>query len=278
VIIFLHLPRTAGSTLARIIERRYPQDGVLHLNESDFGEELAGIPPDQKNRLRVVMGHFYFGAHSFLDQPAHYITLIRDPVERTISHYYYARRSPSHHFHDTARQLSLLEFVHHCAQESSAAGIALGFCSDNDQTRQLAGKCGIPKARTSAEELLRIAKRNLTEHFAVVGVTEKFDRSLLLMKRCLGWGRPFYVSDNVNPDRARRDSLNQDTLETIRAYNELDLELYRYAEGRLENDIRSQGPEFATELQRFKRLNGTYGTLHRLASAARRGKAEQTSG
>src|SRR5437667_105406 len=81
-------------------------------------------------------------------------------------------------------------------QESSAAGIALGFCSDNDQTRQLAGKCGIPKARTSAEEMLRIAKRNLTEHFTVVGVTEKFDRSLLLMKRCLGWGRPFYVSDN----------------------------------------------------------------------------------
>ena len=276
VTIFLHVPRTAGSTLARIIERRYPRDGILHLYESDFGEELMSISPELRDRLRVVMGHFYFGAHNFLDRRARYITLIRDPVERTISHYHYARRSPLHHFHDAARELELGEFVDHCARESRATGIALGFCSDNDQTRQLAGKGGIPKLRTNAQEMLMTAKRNLAEHFAVVGVTEKFDRSLLLMKRRLGWGRTLYVSRNVNPDRAARKPIDQETLEVIRAVNQLDLELYRYAESRLENEVRSQGAAFAAELRRFKRLNGMYGRLHRHASALRLGENGET--
>jgi hypothetical protein len=67
-----------------------------------------------------------------------------------------------------------------------AAGVSLGFCSDNDQTRQLAGEREIPSARTTSEEILRIAKRNLTQHFAVAGVTEQFDRSLILMKQQFG--------------------------------------------------------------------------------------------
>jgi len=271
MLIFLHLPKTAGSTLRGTIERQYNSSSILHLYESDFGEELAAIPPSQMDRLRVVIGHFYFGAHTFLSKPSAYITLLRDPIERIVSHYYYARRAPSHYFYDSARKLSLKEFVEYCSRMSNKSGTALGYCSDNDQTRQLAGQCGVPSFGTSSDEMLNIAKRNLAEHFAVVGITEEFDRSLILITRILGWRHPFYTRQNVTRRHPRKDELPQETLDVIQAYNELDLELYCYAEKLFQKQIRAQGPSFENQLQRFKKLNATYGRLHLLLSAARMG-------
>jgi Sulfotransferase family len=269
-LIFLHVPKTAGSTFRHIIERQYCSGSIQHLYESDFGEELAAIPPSQMEGLRVVMGHFYFGAHTFLSGPSTYITFLRDPIDRVISHYYYAQRAPSHYFYHSARKLNLKEFVQYCSRMSKESGAALGYCSDNDQTRQLAGQCGIPSFETSSDEMLNIAKRHLAEHFAVVGITEEFDRSLMLISRLLGWRHPFYTKQNVTHRHPRKDELPRETLRVIEAYNELDRELYRYAERRLREQICDQDPSFENQLRRFKKLNGVYSGLHVLLSVGRK--------
>jgi hypothetical protein len=256
LIIFVHLPKTAGSTLVRIIERQYPASSILRLYESDFGDELAGIPSSQMDRLRVVLGHFYFGVHAFSSRPVRYITFLRDPIERIISHYYYVRQSPTHYFYDSAQKMSMAKFVE--------------YCSDNDQTRQLAGRCGVPSLGTSSDELLNVAKSNLTKYFPVVGITEEFDRSLILMKRVLEWNYPVYTSQNVTRDRPRKNDIPQDALDVIRKHNELDQELYRYAQKVLQKEIDAQGPTFDNELRRFRKLNSAYGKLDGLLSSVRR--------
>jgi Sulfotransferase family len=257
LIIFLHLPKTAGSTLRGIIGRQYGSRSILPLYESSFGEELAAIAPNQMDRLRVVMGHFYFGAHISLSKPSTYITVLRDPIDRVISRYYFARRSPKDELYAAVREMSLKEFAETCV--------------DNDQTRLLAGKYdGSSFGTSSDDEMLNIAKRNLAKYFAVVGITEEFDRSLILMKRILGWRNPFYIRRNVTRGRPRKDEFPQETLHVIQANNELDLELYRYAKKLFQEQIRSQSPSFENELQRFKKLNGAYGGLHVLLSAGRK--------
>ena len=75
LVVFQHLPKTAGSTLRGIIHRQYGSSRILPLYASSFGEELAAIPPSQMDRLGAVMGHFYFGAHTFLSKPYIYITI-----------------------------------------------------------------------------------------------------------------------------------------------------------------------------------------------------------
>jgi hypothetical protein len=256
LIIFLHVPKTAGSTLRHIIEREHDPTRLLHLYDSDFAEELAAIPQTRMARLRVVMGHFYFGAHTFLSQPSAYITFLRDPIDRVISEYYFVRRSPAHHFHDSARRISLEEFVK--------------YCSDNNQTRQLAGRCGVPSLGTDSSEMLNTAKKNLAEYFSVVGVTEEFDSSLILISRLMGWRHPFYVRKNVTRHHPGKEQLRPETLRVVQAYNELDLELHSYARKLLHEQIRQCGPSFERELRWFKTMNPVYGRLYLAGRGVRR--------
>lgn len=263
LIIFLHLPKTAGSTLARIIQGQYAASSIISLYDSMLGEELASIPQSQLNHLRVVMGHLYFGVHNFLSGPSAYITMLRDPVDRVISHYYFVRQDPSHYLYDSAHKLSLQEYVVSCNRQEP----------NNDQTRLLAGKRDASSFGTCSDEMLDIAERNLAEHFAVVGITEEFDRSLILMKRNLGWRSPFYINQNVSRHRPRKEGISLETLRVVQAYNELDIELYRFAKELFQEQIHSQGPSFAKELDRFKKLNSFYARFLPLISVVKSGTA-----
>jgi Sulfotransferase family len=202
LIIFLHLPKAAGSTLAHIIQRQYDSTSILPLYESMLGEELAAIPQSQMDRLRIVTGHLYFGVHTFSSRPCTYITMLREPIDRVISHYYFVRHDPSNYLYDLARTMSLKEFVESRGRQEP----------NNDQTRLLAGPCDMASFGICTDEMLDIAKRNLAQHCAVIGITEEFDRSLLLMKQILGWRTPFYIKQNISRHRLRKESIPLETL------------------------------------------------------------------
>jgi hypothetical protein len=265
VVLFLHLPRTAGTTLVRVIERQYPPHAVLALYDCSVGEEIGRIPPDRLDRLRAIVGHFPFGAHRFLARSSTYVTVLRDPIDRVISHYCFVRGDPTHYLHATARQMSLSEYVVSCDLAEP----------NNDQTRLLCGEYegSVPARCTDA--MLPAAKSNLREHFAAVGLTEDYDRSLILMKRLLGWSYPFYVRQNVTPQRLRREHLPDDTLRVLQAYNRLDMELYRDARALLQERARRQGDSFERELRAFRRLNSLLASGHTIVTTAlglRRGR------
>ncbi|MEO5579030.1 MAG: hypothetical protein ABIR58_00110 [Gemmatimonadaceae bacterium] len=56
---------------------------------------------------------------------------------------------------------------------------------DNDQTRRIAGE--EPPLGRCTSAMFELAKQNLRRHFRVVGVTDRFDETLLLMKQAFGW-------------------------------------------------------------------------------------------
>jgi hypothetical protein len=248
LLLFLHIPKTAGSTLRHIIERQYPPDAILIQHQPTIHQVLQALPQGRVDRLHVVMGHLWFGAHALLPRPATYLTVLRDPIDRIISHYYFVQRDPEHYLHQIVQGMSLEEYVTSgCSTEIY-----------NDQTRLLVG-APIETGQPSAE-ILAVAKQNLDRHFAVVGLTEEFDRSLILMKRCFGWRSPFYIKRNVtrHPTKAK---ISPATLQVIEQHNQLDQALYRYAQARFREQVETQGPSFEQEVRRFKTLNASYGKL-----------------
>ena len=100
-----------------------------------------------------------------------------------------------------------------------------------------------------------MAKQNLREHFAVVGLVERFDESLLLLKQAFGWRNVYYMRHNVTQDRPRQGELPAETLELIRQHNQLAMELHHFARTLFETQLKQSGLDLPAELDRFHRLN-----------------------
>jgi hypothetical protein len=248
-VIFLHIPKTAGSTLHAIIERQYPADVIYNtdgVRNREAAERFRGIPEADRAKIRMLKGHMgFFGWHEYLPGPAVYITFLRDPVERVISHYYYVLHSPTHpaHRRTVAARLSLKEYLRTEMTKEV----------DNQQTRILSAR---PADFGGCCRLhLEAAQDHIARHFALVGLTERFDESLVLLRRLFGWGTIYYGRRRVTPGRPRKEDVDPDTIALIRAYNALDLELYRIAEGLFESALREAGPSFAREVSSFRRWN-----------------------
>ena len=98
-VIFLHLPKTAGTTLNRLIEWEYPLSEMYSIDPVFYEWSAAHLrkrSPDRLKKIRIFKGHMTFGLHEVLPQPATYITVLRDPVDRVISSYYFMRNYKLH--------------------------------------------------------------------------------------------------------------------------------------------------------------------------------------
>jgi Galactose-3-O-sulfotransferase len=243
-IIFLHLPKTAGETLRRTLRWKYGSEMLYLHTLTEPAESLEEVPLSKRQNARVLTGHLYYGVHEYIPQRCEYITLLRDPVARVISFYYYILGRTDHYRHkELVRSgMSLEEFV----RSSPERGI------ENDQTRMLSGRgAGELDAGNLGREALDEAKRNL-ERFLVVGLTERFDESFIMIRRALGWKLPLYLTKNVS---TRPKPASATAVELIRERNQLDLELYDYARGLFSAAVEQQGESLRHEVAIFKALN-----------------------
>ncbi len=279
-LIYIHIGKTAGMTLHQVLERQFPKDRIFSFHEiprervvaaasADTPAEhapptlvgdrpvrehtlayFAGLPEEARRRFRLVEGHTIYGIHEFVPRPSVYATFLREPVARVVSGYGYIQRRTHHPLFEVSRRLDLLELVE--------SGLALQF--DNGQTRALAGDLGTPFGGCTSDMLER-AKRNVERDFAAVGITERFDESLLLLRAAFGWSRLFYVRTNTSPRRP--DDLPTATRRTIERYNELDRDLYSWALRRFEEAV-AEDPSFGESLRRFRAGNERYRPVGRL--------------
>ncbi|MEM9923962.1 MAG: sulfotransferase family 2 domain-containing protein [Cyanobacteria bacterium P01_D01_bin.50] len=253
-VIFLHIPKAAGSTLLNIVRRQYNSDSIFSVDGKNPLESIKQFKLLQKNKTeatQAVMGHMYFGVHEFLPNST-YITMLRDPIERIISFYYYVLRNPDHNHYNliTSKNLSLKDYV------KSGIGKQL----DNGQTRLLSGIDALDvEFGSCSETMLSRAKLNIQKYFSVVGITEKFDESLLLMKSKLNWKKSIlYRKANVTKNRPKKLDIPEVDLKEIEKQNEFDIELYRYAEELFTNQLQENYIE--KNLRQFIFLNNNYQT------------------
>lgn len=262
-IIFLHIPKTAGSTVQGLLRRYYRRntlyviDGVTRTEDS-----LIALSDEKKRGVRMIAGHIPYGLHQHLPQPATYFTLLREPVDLVLSYYHYLKGAVTHPYHKlvNAPDMTLNKFLHMRIDNNVA----------NVQTRLLAGKVYNEQYEECTEEDLRLAKEHMNESFAVVGLTEAFDETLLLLQRAFGWHNLYYARVNVTRQRPLRTEIPPDTYEAICQHNQYDLELYRYAVEQFNTLIHQAGEPFRYEVQLFKRRNQQRYPLYFLAWHAER--------
>jgi hypothetical protein len=79
VLIFLHIPKTGGSTVYKILERQYPRAQTLRLESPEIAR-FKTLPAAQRGQYRLVEGHLYFGLHRFIPRASTYITFVAPPI------------------------------------------------------------------------------------------------------------------------------------------------------------------------------------------------------
>lgn len=261
-LIFLHIPKAAGTTLYKVMGRQYPPDAIHDIYGIDLDDLRAAydrfraLPEAERDKIRLLRGHVAFGLHQYFSRPTTYVTMLRHPVERLISHYYYVLRMPKHYlYHEVkSKKMGLAEYV--------TSGITSELA--NGQTRLLSGVMETAEVDFSdpavSSDVLEKARRNMREHFVAVGLAERFDESLILLKRLLGWGSVYYASVNITKGRPAEKEIPKETIRLIEKYNEADMELYESARQMFEERLREEVPDLKKELKSFQRMNRLYST------------------
>ena len=97
-IIHLHVPKTAGSSLNKLLIGSYHSAQRLALDSSrQMG--IADDPNINLAAIRLIHGHLTYGFHELLPNPAVYLCLLRLPQARIISFFRYLKRKTDHPYH-----------------------------------------------------------------------------------------------------------------------------------------------------------------------------------
>jgi hypothetical protein len=257
-IIFLHIPKAGGTTLRDIISRQYPKNSILTI--SHFKESLPIInqlTTNQQKSLRIIQGHLLFGIHKNLSNHSTYISMVRNPVEHILSGYYYLLNSPTHPLYKIVKTANM------SFEEYLTSGI--NHMTNNPQVRTITGVGVLDPEEIEfgrcPNSLLEQAITNIKKHFIAVGITERFNESILVFKKLLNWSTPYYSKANVTRNRPKAKELTNKMVELINEYNELDFQLYDFVNQQLDCQIETIFTDFTKQLNNFELANNIIGKI-----------------
>jgi hypothetical protein len=203
MIVFLHIPKTAGSTFQFILENTFGISAchTNHTKRKIFRQDDLEFSRKFFPRMKSLAGHNLVDPLALNIPGSFHMTFMREPVARAFSHYQDSVLTGGNKlsFEEFLRQREYLE---------------------NLQVKLMAGERNLDKA-----------KRYL-ERCDFVGLTEKFDLSLHVLERL----SPYQLNLNYKRRRtAPTDHIkkpladNPRMVELAREFNQLDIALYEFA-------------------------------------------------
>ncbi len=253
-LVFVHLPKTAGTTFSDILVRYYAKPAVFTLRGQQLEQDIARfkqLSSRKRRGIQLLMGHSADRLSSLLPQPA-CITFMRDAVAHTCSSFQYISQTEHNRYHGEVKQLQgITQFL----QWQVEAGF------DNQQCRYLAGidvrtdpdnkKIDM---QTNGQFYYQQAIDKLNS-FAHVFLTEHFDEALLILQQALAWPSPPYYKKLNQSQSQPQHSISCDTEQAIRHTQQWDEKLYQHAKTLFMASKKQYPGDLANELLTFRLHN-----------------------
>jgi Sulfotransferase family len=217
--LFVHLPKTAGTSFSSALQSALGRDAVSPLF---VASRLSEQDIARLERYRAIAGHISIDDITpFRNRQL--LTILRDPTDRCISWYYFAHRQ------NDRGQTPEVRAAQDCTIDEF-------FCLDlriifrnifNRQVRQLGGH--ILDSEIDLSVALCRAKTTLREA-AWVGRTETLSADLVRLRRRFSEFSQFELPElNATQGRKAVDALDPQIIQQVRSLNAYDAELYCFA-------------------------------------------------
>jgi len=230
---YLHIPKTAGTSLVAFLDAQFSAKDIC---PAQLLPALFALGCARASRYRLYRGHLWYGLARYVGQPLRLLTMLRDPLQRTLSWFSHARRDPNAYRHDriVEERWSLQDFVTDPQTQWDMVNTQTLFLAadlDYDQLALDPVGYGRRTIRALAERrddrrLLETAKRRLEA--MDFGITERMWESVCLFSHVFGLDPEVPVERlNVSPHRATEVTAAERA--AIDEITPLDRELYDWA-------------------------------------------------
>jgi hypothetical protein len=251
---FVHIMKTGGRTLVRHFRENFELDEIypygkldvvrvgnrVDINEQVDVSRLLAVPEERRRRVRVYSGHYPYVVCELLPLDLVTMTVLRDPVERTISMLRELGRTDS--WTDP-----------NASEPAPMAGLALEQVYEdpkvfeplilNHQTKIFAMNPKDPLGTYMDvvridEARLGAAKDNLAK-VDLIGSTENYGDFLHELSDRYGWRIQFGLRKNVTPTEGV-EPVSKSFRSRIADDNAIDIEFYEYATNLIESRRRAR--------------------------------------
>lgn len=205
-LIFLHVPKTAGTSLVKLLNKKYRAQHIAYIHGNDAQALNRAVAEGKK----FIHGHFTFKMLPEVPADFFKITLLRDPVHRVISRYVHMA-----HADEAALKEEFSQYVDFEDYLQSAY-------AQNFQCQMLADKLF---TEVDESELLTLALENLGK-LDWVAPSEKLNEAAQDLQKRLGFKVRQIGKDNTRSSPQMWNDLYDQYSQQIAAINRLDQQLY----------------------------------------------------
>jgi hypothetical protein len=242
LILVAHISKTAGTALRRFVRSNLAEAEIEVIQNLRyvartpaerldwFREWYGSLGDDRRAQLCCVMSHWAGYLLPALDRDADALTLVREPVDRTLSYFFHKQRQHPEWSLDSLERLADERGLPEWREQGD--GKLLDRLFNNWQSRALLSifhdvstlehAAGSPAER----ELWRKRLRELVDQVFLVGVQDRFEQYAAMLARRYDWQDVLVPHAKVNPQRPSSPAVSSGLRAAILDHNWLDRELH----------------------------------------------------
>jgi len=252
ILSFVHIPKTAGTTLYNYLDTKFLPQQVFPADRADWhANAMHGMCPRSLDEFRCLRGHLYtqqLGRFFKATQKTIVsFTVLRHPEAQMLSEYHMICHDPNaaEYRPGPATEFTFDRFLEHPRFPSLAIerpDLAHCMCR-NRQTAHLLMQTEHNPYVIPERDWFGLVTEHL-EEYLLVGVNERLEQTVQLLAFLLGWhGQP--ALPVLNKGRGKGLKLNERQLQRLKELNAVDFQLYDWALARFQR-------QYAAMLERLE--------------------------